>query len=145
MIPPCFYACTFWERDREREREREREIEREPVIWRHHWSHPFFLFHGSIWRDPLCEGHSVYFYFTAFISKHLFQPSIITSGQRLIQGNLKGTVFISGKPLQPCCFRCACLFYRSSCGNVSWKSSMLNALAGIPLFQGEGVDLTILQ
>ena len=100
------------EREREKERERDRERAREIACYlttslRHH--RIFFLFHGSIWSDPLCQGHSVYFYFTAFVSERLFQSSIITSGQRLIQGNLKCTAFIWGKQLQPCFFRCVIL------------------------------------
>ena len=43
-------------------------------------------------RMPVKKG-------TVFISQHLFQSSIITSGLWLIRENLKGTVFIWGKPL----------------------------------------------
>ena len=44
-----------------------------------------------------------------FISQHLLQPSIIASGLWLIRENLKGTVFVRGKPrcvVTRCTTRC---------------------------------------
>ena len=51
---------------------------------------------------------------TVFISQHLLQPSIITSG------------FISGKPLWPCSFKGTYFFHGTSCNNSCLKSTALN-------------------
>ena len=42
-------------------------------------------------------------------------------------------------------FKGANLFDRTSCSNVSWKSTVFNALREVPLFHGKCVDLTISQ
>ena len=78
------------------------------------------LFH-STWSDPLCQGHCVYF----------TKTSVTASGLWLIRENLKGTVFVRGKPLYSCSFKGAYLFYRTSCKNVCLHPShsfMVNAL-----------------
>ena len=52
-----------------------------------------------------------------FILQHLLQASIIASALWLIQENLEGTVFVSGKELQPCSFKGAYLFHTDSFNN----------------------------
>ena len=76
-----FQACISWKKS---------------VIWWHHFqpsicSMIWSLFHGSTWSDPYVKD-------TVFISQHLLQQSIITSGLWLIREKLKG-MFFWGKPL----------------------------------------------
>ena len=61
-----------------------------------------------------------------FISQHLLQPSIITSGLWLIREKLK-RIFISGKPLWSCFFKGTDLFQRTSCNKFCLKNTVLNA------------------
>ena len=53
----------------------------------------------------------------ALCSQHLLQTSIVVSSLWLIRENLKGTLFIWGKPLQPWSFKGAYLFHRTKCNN----------------------------
>ena len=75
------------------------------VIWWHQFQSFIFsmevsLFHESSWSHP--------------------------SSLWLIQQNWKG-MFILGKPMQSCSFKCACLFHRISCSNFCLKSVVVNA------------------
>ena len=110
MIPPWFQTCIHWTKS---------------VIWWHSFLPSIFsmvvlFFHGSAWSDPYVKD-------TLFISQHMLQPSVITSGLWLILEKLKG-VFISAKTLWPCFFKGSHLFHRTSCNNFCLKSTVLNAL-----------------
>ena len=81
MTPSWFWACIYWKKS---------------VIWRHHFLLSIFsmivsLFHGSAWSNLYVQD-------TVFISQHLLQPSIMTSGLWLIRKNLK-SMLCSGKTL----------------------------------------------
>ena len=123
LIHPWFQACISW---------------RKSVIWWHQFQLSIFsiiesLFPGSTWSVPYVKD-------TLFISQHLLQPSIITSGLWLIREKLK-SMFISGKTLWPCSFKGTYIFDRTSCNNFCLKSSVkcLKALTEIPFFHGECV------
>ena len=75
------------------------------------------LFHGSTGSNPHVKE-------IVFISQNLLQPSIITSGLWLIQEKMKS---MFRKPLQPCFFKGAYLFHRSSCNDICSRSTVLNA------------------
>ena len=114
MIPPWFQGCIYCKK---------------PVIWRHQLQ-PFIffmvlpLFHGSTW---------IYVKGPVFTSQDFMQSSIITSGLWLIQENLKG-MFIWGKPLQPCSFKCAYSFQKTTCSNICLRSTLLNHRTIIVLY-----------
>ena len=76
------------------------------------------LFHGITWSDPYVKG-------TVSLSQHLLQPSILLQA---VYGWFKRNwmVFIWGKPLEPCSFKGAYLFHRTSCSNTCLKSAVLN-------------------
>ena len=63
------------------------------------FSHPFLLRYCHYFKGALEAIH--YVKGTVLISQHLLQPSIIVCNLWLIRENLKGTVFIRGKQLQP--------------------------------------------
>ena len=67
----------------------------------------------------ICQGHCVYFA-TLVATIH-----IITSGLWLIRKKMN--MFFWGKLLYSCSFKGAYLFYRTSCGNICLKSTVLNA------------------
>ena len=63
MVPRWIQACIYWKKS---------------VMWWHHFQASVFsmiisLFHGSTWSD-------LYVKETVFISRHLLQSSILTSG-----------------------------------------------------------------
>ena len=99
MVPPWFQACKNWK-----------------IACYLTTSianiHLFYLplFPGALEGIHYVKG-------TVFISHYLLQPSIKASCLWLIQKNLKGTVFVCGKRLQPCFFQGTYLFHRTKCIN----------------------------
>ena len=88
-------------------------------------------------------GSIYFFYNSIIISREHLNPSIyqrhcvyfttlvatihiITSNLRLIWEKLNA-MFIWGKPLQPCPFKGAYSFYRTSCSNICLKSAAVNS------------------
>ena len=87
-------------------------------------SHPFFpILRKHVKRSIMWRAVS--------ISQYLSEPSITTSGLWLTQANLKDAVFIWKKKLQPCFFKAASSFDRTSGNNCCFKGTVLNA--GKPL------------
>ena len=88
------------------------------------------FFYGSViilrqhLKRSICQGHYVYF-ITLVATIH-----VVASGLWLIKEHLNDMpyMFIWGKLLQPCSFKGACLFHRTSCTNICLKTTVLNAL-----------------
>ena len=107
MIPSWFQACIY---------------EKKFVItWQNHFQASIFsmivsLFQGSTWSDSNVED-------TVFISQHLLQTSIITSGLWLAREKLKSIVYLKKTILAFLFYRCL-LFHRTSCINFCLKSTV---------------------
>ena len=106
-------------------------------------SHPFFLCCCHYLTEALEAIH--YVRSNVFISHHLVESSMITSGLWLILGHLKGTMFIWGKHCGPALLGGAYLFYRTSCSSFCSKFTVLikcmKTLAVILFLHGECVNV----
>ena len=96
-------------------------IEKSPLYDNIISCHPFFLWYCRFFTREL---EAIHMSRRLFISQHLLQPTIITSG--LIREKSK-SMFISGKPLRPCFFKGTYLFHRTNCNNFCLKSTVSNA------------------
>ena len=99
-------------------------IERQSVTWQHQLQ-PSIFFYGTI---IISRQHLSW---TKYISKAMcfFTTLTVAIHYRSIVDSKKfeGYFFIWGNQLQPCFFKGAFLFHRTTYSNVYWKSVLFNA------------------
>ena len=129
MIPPWFQACIYWKMS---------------VMWRHHFQPSIFsiiesLFDGSPWSDPYVKE-------TMFISQHLLQPSLQQAVCRWFKKIWKVYLFEENN-YGPALLKVPLYSTEQVAVIFVWKLlfKCTKALAAIPFFHGECVNLTISQ